>query len=91
MKAYIAFCAFLILPTIATAHDVSVDGVGGVTIKCDNGTTAIGHLSDSSVTFDVTYPDGTRGGTSLMPSGGSSDPAVAIGNGTGFTQEICGS
>lgn len=91
MKAYIAVCAFLLFPATTTAHDVSVDGAGGVKIKCDNGTAATGRLNGTTIMFDVTYPDGSRGGASVMPSGGSTDPSVAIGDGTSLTQEICGS
>lgn len=89
MKITITLVMLILGAGPVLAHDVQVDGVGGIIIGCTNGTRAVGHLQGTSVMFEITYADGSQSGMSTEPSGGSPDPAVAIGDGTSLASQVC--
>jgi hypothetical protein len=76
-------------PSFVQAHSVT-PVPGGIKIVCDNGRVAIAKLQGSIIMVEITELDGRKSGMSLMPSGGSTDPAVAIGNGRSIAREVCG-
>jgi hypothetical protein len=69
---------------------VVVDGAA-LDIVCSNGRKARGVLQGSQIMFDITDPDGSKSGMARLPSGGSTDPAVALGDGQYLAADICGS
>lgn len=64
-------------------------GNGVVDVVCKSGRKAVATLRGTVISVDLTEPDGSKSGMSIMPSGGSADPAVAIGDGKSLAEEIC--
>lgn len=69
----------------------SVTNLGGgrIDVVCTSGRKASAALQGTIIMVDITEPDGSKSGMSLNPSGGSTDPNVAVGDGRSLAKEIC--
>jgi hypothetical protein len=85
-----ALSSFMMSAIETTAQTITPIARGQVAISCPSGRTAVASMKGTIIMVTVREPNGKTFNTAIMPSGGSSDPEVAMGKGSGLANEVCG-